>query len=227
MNWTRVYDGYLNQHLEEHTGRLCAVPDTNRLYVQKEGGFLATKNKPLDRRVQRTRDALRASMITLLEERGWDDINIQDLCELANVGRSTFYLHFQNKEELLVGGFDDLRAWIRMQAVQRKTETDAMPFVRGLIEHVYEQRNLFRSIIGRRSGHVVQKRFREMVCRLVEEEGVPPHAGWKQKAGARYIAGALVELLAWWVDSGKGHTADEIEEFFYQLTLPSIRQIKA
>jgi AcrR family transcriptional regulator len=166
-------------------------------------------------------------MITLLEERGWDDINIQDLCELANVGRSTFYLHFQNKEELLVGGFDDLRAWFRTQAAQRETGVDAMPFVRGLIEHVYEQRNLFRSIIGKRSGHVVQKRFREMVCRLVEEESVLAHAGWKQKAGARYIAGALVELLAWWVDSGKGHTADEIEEFFYQLALPSIRQIKA
>lgn len=188
---------------------------------------MVTKDRTLDRRVQRTRDALRGALIALLEERGWDDINIQDLCELANVGRSTFYLHFQNKEELLVGGFDDLRAWVRFQAAQRKTEVDAMPFVRGLIDHVYEQRNLFKSIIGRRSGHVVQKRFREMVCRLVEEEGVPLHAGWKQEAGARYIAGALVELLAWWVDSGKGHTADEIEEFFYQLTLPSIRQIKA
>lgn len=185
------------------------------------------KNKSPDRRVQRTRDALRDALISLLEERGWDDINIQDLCERANVGRSTFYLHFQNKEELLVGGFDDLRAWLRAQSTSAGNSADAMPFVRGLIEHVHEQRNLFRVIVGKRSGHVVQKRFREMVYRLVEEEVVLPHAGWKQKAGARYIAGALVELLAWWVDSGKGHTADEIEEFFYQLTLPSIRQIKA
>jgi AcrR family transcriptional regulator len=213
--------------IKKNTQAASAQFQTQTGFMSRKRDLVVTRNKTLDRRVQRTRDALRAAMITLLEERGWDDINIQDLCELANVGRSTFYLHFQNKEELLVGGFDDLRAWVRMQAAQRKTEADAMPFVRGLIEHVYEQRNLFRSIIGKRSGHVVQKRFREMVCRLVEEEGVSPHAGWKQKAGARYIAGALVELLAWWVDSGKGHTADEIEEFFYQLTLPSIRQIKA
>jgi AcrR family transcriptional regulator len=187
---------------------------------------MTTKNKSLDRRVQRTRDALRDALIVLLEERGWDDINILDLCEQANVGRSTFYLHFQNKEELLVGGFDDLRAWLRMQAAQRKTKTDAMPFVRGLIEHADEQRNLFRAIIGKRSGHVVQKRFREMVCKLVEEEGLRPHAAWQQKASARYIAGALVELLAWWVDSGKAHTADEIEALFFQLALPSIRQLE-
>ncbi len=186
---------------------------------------MITKSATLDRRVQRTRDALRIALITLLEERGWDDINIQDLCEQANVGRSTFYLHFQNKEELLVGGFDDLRAWLHTQSAQENAKVDAMPFVRGLIEHVYEQRSLFRSIIGKRSGHVVQKRFREMVCRLVEEEVAPPHADWKQKAGAHYVAGAFVELLAWWIDSGKGHTADEIEELFYLLALPSIQKV--
>jgi AcrR family transcriptional regulator len=212
-------------NIKKNTQAASAQFQTQTGFMSRKRVLLITRNKTLDRRIQRTRDALRAAMITLLEERGWDDINIQDLCELANVGRSTFYLHFQNKEELLVGGFDDLRAWVRMQAAQRKTETDAIPFVRGLIEHVYEQRNLFRSIIGKRSGHVVQKRFREMVCKLVEEEGLRPHAGWKQKAGARYIAGALVELLAWWVDSGKAHTADEIEELFYQLALPSIRQL--
>jgi AcrR family transcriptional regulator len=188
---------------------------------------LSIKSKSSDRRVQRTRDALRNALISLLEERGWDDINIQDLCERANVGRSTFYLHFQNKEELLVGGFDDLRAWLRAQSAPAETIVDTMPFVRGLIEHVHEQRNLFRAIIGKRSGHVVQKRFREMVCQLVEEEVVHPQSGWKQKAGARYIAGALVELLAWWVDSGKGHAADEIEALFYQLALPCIRQLEA
>ena len=177
--------------------------------------------------MQRTRYALRDALILLLEERGWDDINIQDLCEQANVGRSTFYLHYQNKEELLVGGFDDLRAWLHAKSAPVESSADAMPFVHGLIEHVYEQRNLFRSIIGRRSGHVVQKRFREMVCKLIEKEVVPPHADWKHKAGAHYIAGALVELLAWWVDSGMGHTADEMEKIFYQLAFPTIRQIKA
>lgn len=224
MNWTCVYHRRLNSLKEEHAGGLCAVQDTNRFCVQKEV-IVNTKNNASDRRVQRTRYALRDALVSLLEERGWDDINIQDLCERANVGRSTFYLHFQNKEELLIGGFDDLRTWLRAQPSSTKTTETVMPFVRGLIEHAHEQRNLFRAIIGRRSGHVVQKRFREMVCRLIEEEVVPGQASWKQKAGAHYTAGALVELLAWWVDFGKEHTVTEIEELFYQLALPSIRQI--
>ena len=187
---------------------------------------MADEMQASDRRVQRTRRALRDALISLLVERGWDDINIQDLCERANVGRSTFYMHFQNKEQLLVSGLNDLSNALREQAVIEKSATPgALPFVRGLIEHVHEQRTLFRAMIGRRSGHVVQKCFREMVNQLVAEE-IPIHAtGWQRNAGARYVAGALVELLAWWVDTGTERSADDIEQLFYQLTLPALKPL--
>jgi len=177
-----------------------------------------------DRRVQRTHRALRDALITLLLDRGWDDINIQLLCERADIGRSTFYLHFQNKEQLLVSGFDDLRELLHAQAaIASDGMSGSIPFVRGLIEHVFEQRALFRAIIGQRSGHVVQKRFREMVTQLVAEEISPAAAGWKREAATRYIAGALVELLAWWVDAGSERSADNIENLFHQLTVPAIK----
>ena len=180
-----------------------------------------------DRRVQRTRLALRDALISLLLDRGWDDINIQLLCERANIGRSTFYLHFQNKEQLLVSGFDDLRDFLCAQPANAGDVTaGALPFVRGLIAHVYEHRTLFRSIIGRRSGHVVQKRFREMVSLLVEKEIPLTSKGWQRDAGTSYVAGALVELLAWWVDAGTERSADDIENLFYQLTIPVIKSLR-
>jgi AcrR family transcriptional regulator len=166
-------------------------------------------------------------MISLLRERSWADINIQILCERADIGRSTFYLHFQNKEELLVSGFKDLRKMLLAQAGgDKQGATDSLRFVRGLIEHVHEQRILFRTIIGRSSGHVVQKRFREMVSQLVEEEVLLPATGWERDAGTRYVAGALLELLAWWVDTGTERNADDIENLFYQLTLPAIKSLR-
>jgi AcrR family transcriptional regulator len=66
-----------------------------------------------DRRIERTRRTLREALIALILERGWDDISVQDVCNRADVGRSTFYTHFADKEELLVGGFDDLRKVLR------------------------------------------------------------------------------------------------------------------
>src|SRR5919198_2154855 len=66
-----------------------------------------------DRRVLRTRAALREALLALIVERGWDAVGIRDICARATVGRSTFYTHFADKEELLFSGFDDLRSMLR------------------------------------------------------------------------------------------------------------------
>lgn len=190
---------------------------------------MATLQPSSDRRIQRTRLALRDALIVLMTERGWDDINIRDLCKRADIGRSTFYQHFQNKEELLVGCFDDLVAWLDNHALEMNRDLTPLPFLRGLMEHVYEQRMLFRLIIGNRSGYVVQKRFREMVARLVKESKVVKGRGWQREATVSFITGALMETLAWWLDTGMGRNAsvDEIEKLFYELTAPVFAQLNS
>ena len=55
-----------------------------------------------DRRVQRTRQLLSSALLKLIEERGYDSLTVNDITEQANVGRATFYLHYQDKEQLLV-----------------------------------------------------------------------------------------------------------------------------
>ena len=89
--------------------------------------------KPVDRRVQRTRDLLRNALIAQLQERGWDVISVQHICDHANVGRSTFYTHFNSKDALLAGGFDDLRKMIRAQLLMHVNEEKPFALLRGLI----------------------------------------------------------------------------------------------
>jgi AcrR family transcriptional regulator len=61
------------------------------------------------RDVQRTRRLLLNSLIDLILERGYETITVQDIIDRANVGRSTFYAHFQDKEDLLFSGFENFR----------------------------------------------------------------------------------------------------------------------
>jgi len=176
-----------------------------------------------DRRVVRSRVRLHAVLVELILERGWERVTVQDVCERADVGRSTFYAHYADKEDLLIGGLDLVRDGL-LAALRKAPDRPAFAFLHGLVEHVNESRRLFRAIIGRRSGLAVQRRFREVVLELMEEElghrGVPARP---LPTVARYLAGALVELLIWAVDARTPRDAASLEAEFVRFSLPVLQ----
>lgn len=181
-----------------------------------------TKKKTPDRRVARTHEALREALIELILDRGWDEIGVQDICDLANVGRSTFYMHFSSKEKLLSGAFDDLRMELRAQGKSSDgQDTRVFGISCGLIGHVFENQRLFRAVLSKRSSLVVQRRFRQLVLELIGENIATSDISPARRAPAtHYVAGALFELLTWWVDSRNPLAADELEKLFRELTTP-------
>lgn len=66
--------------------------------------------KVIDRRVQRTRQLLQNALSELILEKAYEKITVQDVIDRANVGRSTFYAHFQDMDKLLLSGFEPLLA---------------------------------------------------------------------------------------------------------------------
>ncbi len=182
----------------------------------------SSKNKTTDRRVARTRDTLREALIGLILDRGWDEIGVQDICDRANVGRSTFYMHFSCKEKLLSSAFEDLRKELRAHEKNSgESHTPVFGVASGLIGHVHENKRLFRAVVGKRSSLVVQRRFRQLVIDLVEEglaaSDIPPT---RRAPVTHYVAGALFELLTWWVDSRSPLAPDELGILFRELTMP-------
>lgn len=150
-----------------------------------------------DRRILKTKASLRDAMLGLMATRGWDEITIQEICDQANVGRSTFYVHYQSKDELLSEGMNDLRDMISAQA-----EGPGLHFLPGLLDHMTQQRDIFRAAIGRRSGHGVARRFKKMVVQLVEIElKRRQHPAAKNAWLAMFVAGGIVETMAWWIDA--------------------------
>lgn len=168
----------------------------------------------VDRRIQRTRFALRDALIALMHERGWEEIDVRTLCARANVGRSTFYEHFPNKEELLKASFAGLKDALTKQ-------TEALPpgplaFVPGLVAHVHEMQELFRALLVRRSGQYVQGRFRDLLIEMMLDDLPPSRRSWEATARAHYLGGALFELLIWWLGSNRPHKPREIASLFKQ-----------
>lgn len=171
-----------------------------------------------DRRVQRTRRTLREALVALLLERGWDAVSVQDVCERADVGRSTFYTHFADKEELLVGGLDDLGAGLRRVPAE---PGDPLPRTRALVHHAWEGHRLFRALVGKRSGEPVLRHFRDLVLALVREDlGAALPAGAALETTAQFVAGGLTQLLGQALDARSPGPVAEFEARLLALVAP-------
>jgi AcrR family transcriptional regulator len=104
-----------------------------------------------DRRVRRTRRALHDALLTLMTEKSYDAVTVQDIIDRADVGRSTFYSHFTDKRDLLDSGFEDLNPAARSTSCSLSQRL-AQPAARGgegmlcfclpLLQHAHSHRRL-------------------------------------------------------------------------------------
>jgi len=176
-----------------------------------------------DRRVLRTQRTLRDALVQLILQRGWDEISVLDICKHADVGRSTFYTHFADKEELLLSGFDDLQHALRAAEKQagRRLDGSVLGFAGPLIQHASENLRLFRALVGKRSGQAVLKRFRQLVLDLISEDlaalGLPDA---RVAMATHFLGGAFMELLTWWLDTRTMLGPAELEKAFHALSAP-------
>jgi AcrR family transcriptional regulator len=169
----------------------------------------------LDRRVRKTRTQLRDALVDLTLKRGWDEVSVLDVCEHADVGRSTFYLHFADKEDLLLSGFDELHEGLAATAGAPGT----FAFVAPLFEHASQNTKIMRAVAGRKSGQSVQKRFRDVTLELIEAELVALSIGAEVRPHlARYLSGALIELMVGWLEAPASANAASLATLFARLT---------
>jgi AcrR family transcriptional regulator len=167
---------------------------------------------------------LQDALIAMIVERGWDDVSVQDVCEKADVGRSTFYTHFADKEELLLSGLDELRTRLLNS---RSSSATGLRFLRGLIEHVQEQQRLATAVMMKRSETTVHKKFRSLLLSLVREElqeVLLPSPN--TEVTAQFLSGAIFSVLSWWIDSKMNISAEEIEKRIQALALPVLEKLQ-
>jgi AcrR family transcriptional regulator len=186
-----------------------------------------------DRRVQRTQHLLREALFSLIREKGFEALSVQDIIDRANVGRATFYAHFDNKEDLLLSGFEALRASLRERQREalshgNKLEKLAFAFSHDMLVHVDEHRHLFRAMAGKRSGATVQSVLRKLVIDLVRDdlkmmvERDGRHSVVTD-AVVEFIAGGLFGMLMWWLNGKARLSVEELDTLFRRFAIPAAK----
>ncbi|HZG86533.1 TetR/AcrR family transcriptional regulator [Paenibacillus sp.] len=183
--------------------------------------------KKEDRRVQRTRLALQEAFIDLMIEKGYEAVTVQDIIDRANIGRSTFYAHYEGKEQLLLANMERLHAFLQEQIAQRRTSSPEEGGVRfgfsfAMLQHVQGHKSLYRAIVGKPDGAVVIHRMREMLLRMVEEEigkraDQLGTAGLPSELAAEFVLTTFFTVLSWWMERGTPCSAEACDRLFHRL----------
>ena len=182
----------------------------------------------MDRRVQRTRKLLRDAMMSLIMEDGYDAISIQDITEKANLGRATFYLHFKDKDELLLDVMEQFIDEFMEQVPQisgaqwRLDDTKAL--VR-LFDFAAEHYDLYRILIIGSGGITAANQLRQSVAanisdliqQEIDEHGAKPVM--PTEFIANHFAGSLLSTIYWWLDNDLPYTVEEMAEMFQKVNL--------
>lgn len=162
----------------------------------------------------RTQRRLQESLLALIVEKGYDRVTVQDILDRADVGRSTFYSHFMNKTDLLMG---NMRAdSFRLAPPASPAE---IPSVAWLFEHAGEHLTLYRALVDseaiphvyRNINEGLQQNWKEILGQM-KAEGAP--IAWPIDATASYLSHALIGLLSWWLDNRMPYAEEEMDALY-------------
>ena len=190
------------------------------------------KQHKQDRRSQRTYSLVSAAMMELMAEKRYDAITVQDILDRANIGRSTFYAHYFDKEDVLASIVEQILGALgqKIQQAEEETATDVgyglLPSLE-LFRHVQQQRQRFQVLLKGQSGEVLWKTTQTLLSRSIEQALAVAGAGKPSPSVplfvvAQYLAGAFLNLLKWWLDAEMPYTPEEMDMFFQQLALPGV-----
>ena len=181
-----------------------------------------------DRRTQRTQQTLFDALIDLLKVKHYDAISVKDIIEKANVGRSTFYAHYQTKDDLLKSGFERVLDMLLEQVVfdgaARILTLDSAP----LFRHAQSHAELYRTLAWGTGFEVITtqgqaslgEKFRQRFSLLVSSDRQPTVP---LSALSYSLSGSLLILLKWWLENGMPCTPETMDGIFQQLVMPGIR----
>jgi AcrR family transcriptional regulator len=187
-----------------------------------------------DRRIQKTEALLRGALGGLIREKPYEDIVVKEILNRANVGRSTFYTHFADKDELLLSCIHDILRSAQMGGWGRATakpQTDIVWFSLPILEHIERHRRTGQATMGPRGRWAVHEHLQHAIIELIEDE-VRTALRRSSRTGrhvspdllVRWIASTFVLVLNWWVESDSPLSAREADGVFRALIEPSLAE---
>jgi len=183
-----------------------------------------------DARVRRTERRLHEAIVALIHEKSYPAIVINEILERADVGRSAFYTHFQNKDALLASGIEQMLH----AAAPRTLPPNVGRFAKALwfsfpvFEYVGRCRHAAEAKMGTKGRSIVHQHLRRVLASRIRDDvrDALQSGGRKSSIPAdlvtEYVVTTFILVLNWWVESRSPLSPREIDDAFLALVGPAL-----
>ncbi len=182
-----------------------------------------TENPTKDRRVRRTEAALWQALLALLQDHDWAAINVQMICDRADVARSTFYAHYPTKHDLLDAGFEKGADEIAALILSMPADPGRLGTVDWLIGHMAGSSGFLRRVRGSPSGQPILSRFRSMAAGFLRNDlerlGHRP-----DPSDIAFAAGGAFAAVEHWAAQGSREDSDALIRRLSERIVAMVRQ---
>jgi len=175
----------------------------------------------MDRRQKKTREAIFRAFSKLLEKKRYENITVQEIIDEADIGRSTFYAHFETKDELLHSMCRDIFEHVFCEQLPKEADHDYSDGKNNLelklghiMYHLREHKLDLKGILSSESGEIFMKYFREYLNDLF----VRYHSDFKVDVPDEFLLNHLItsfcEVVKWWITGSKEYSPEEVAGFY-------------
>lgn len=175
----------------------------------------------LDPRVRRTRQLLRQALWELIPEKGYEAITIQDIADRATLNRTTFYLHYHDKADLLYQGIAEVFDELTSRDPQPELVGDKLSSIGTKMaithdfKHFAENYEFYRAMLGRHGVwgffFQLQEYIYETTARRLEAAlGDLPSGPIPADFVLNYIAAAYIGVIRWWIKCEMPYPPEEM-----------------
>ena len=192
---------------------------------------MAPEKRVKDRRIQKTQALLHEALGTLIREKPYDEIVLKEILDRANVGRSTFYTHFRDKDELLASGIHEMLRAVHAADLPPSGKKDEriIRFSLPVFEHIHRHRQAGAAGMGTRGRAIIHEHLQRVLADQIAEDIGKVLQGRRKTTGqnppdllVQHIASTFVLVLNWWVESDSPLKPKEVNELFRCLTIPTL-----
>lgn len=175
----------------------------------------------MDRRQRKTRDAIFRAFGRLLQKKRFENITVQEIIDEADIGRSTFYAHFETKDDLLRSMCTDIFHHVFTEELPQEADEDCSAGCKNMelklghvLYHLRENKVNLKGLLASESGEQFLSFLKDYLRTLFERYLGEFHLRVPEDYLLHHLAGSFAETVKWWVSQDMVLPPETVASYF-------------